>query len=154
MPSLKRILLVEDSENDVTLILAAFAEAHLAEKVVVANDGQEALDYLYRQGPHTGRSADNPSVVLLDLKLPRVDGLQVLRRMKGDPDLKLVPVVMFTSSREEVDLLRSYGLGANAYVIKPVCFQELELALKGLRVFWTEVNEPPPGSAPASKGDA
>jgi CheY-like chemotaxis protein len=153
MPALKRILLVEDSENDVTLILAAFAEAHLADKVVVANDGQEALDYLYRQGPHAGRPADNPSVVLLDLKLPRVDGLQVLGRMKSDPDLKLVPVVMFTSSREEVDLVRSYGLGANAYVIKPVSFQELESALEGLRVFWTEVNEPPPGGAPASKGE-
>jgi CheY-like chemotaxis protein len=154
MPSLKRILLVEDSENDVTLILAAFAEAHLADRVVVVNDGQEALDYLYRQGPHTGRPADNPSVVLLDLKLPRVDGLQVLGRMKSDPDLRLVPVVMFTSSREEVDLVRSYGLGANAYVIKPVSFQELESALEGLRVFWTEVNEPPPGGAPTSKGDA
>ncbi|HYO71556.1 MAG TPA: response regulator [Archangium sp.] len=154
MPVSKRILLVEDSENDVTLILAAFAEAQLADKVVVANDGQEALDYLYRRGPYTGRPADNPSVVLLDLKLPRVDGLQVLSRMKSDPDLKLVPVVMFTSSREEVDLARSYGLGANAYVIKPVSFQELESALKGLRVFWTEVNEPPPSSAPAAKGEA
>lgn len=154
MPALKRILLVEDSENDVTLILAAFAEAHLADKVVVANDGQEALDYLYRQGPHAGRAAENPSVVLLDLKLPRVDGLQVLGRMKSDPDLKRVPVVMFTSSREEVDLMRSYSLGANAYVIKPVSFQELESALKALRVFWTEVNEPPPGRAPASKGAA
>ena len=152
MPALKRILLVEDSENDVTLILAAFAEAHLADKVVVATDGQEALDYLYRRGPHAARPAENPSVVLLDLKLPRVDGLQVLSRMKSDPDLKLVPVVMFTSSREEVDLVRSYGLGANAYVIKPVSFQELESALEGLRVFWTEVNEPPPGGAPAPKG--
>lgn len=152
MSASKRILLVEDSENDVTLILAAFAEAHLADQVVVANDGQEALDYLYRQGPHAGRAAENPSVVLMDLKLPRVDGLQVLSRMKSDPALKLVPVVMFTSSREEVDLVRSYGLGANAYVIKPVSFQELEAALEGLRVFWTEVNEPPPGSAPAPKG--
>lgn len=152
MSASKRILLVEDSENDVTLILAAFAEAHLADQVVVASDGQEALDYLYRQGPHAGRAAENPSVVLMDLKLPRVDGLQVLSRMKSDPALKLVPVVMFTSSREEVDLVRSYGLGANAYVIKPVSFQELEAALEGLRVFWTEVNEPPPGSAPAPKG--
>ncbi|MFY0568154.1 response regulator [Archangium lansingense] len=152
MSALKRILLVEDSENDVTLILAAFAEAHLADKVVVANDGQEALDYLYRQGSHAGRPAENPAVVLLDLKLPRVDGLQVLGRMKSDPDLKLVPVVMFTSSREEVDLVRSYGLGANAYVIKPVSFLELESALEGLRVFWTQVNEPPPDTAPTLKG--
>jgi CheY-like chemotaxis protein len=148
----KRILLVEDSENDVTLILAAFAEAHLAEEVVVANDGQEALDYLYRQGHHAGRPAENPAVVLLDLKLPRVDGLQVLSRIKSDPEMRLVPVVMFTSSREEVDLVRSYGLGANAYVLKPVSFQELEAVLDGLRVFWTEVNQPPPGSVPALKG--
>ncbi|MCY1077589.1 response regulator [Archangium lansingense] len=152
MSALKRILLVEDSENDVTLILAAFAEAHLADKVVVANDGQEALDYLYRQGSHSGRPAENPAVVLLDLKLPRVDGLQVLGRMKSDPDLKLVPVVMFTSSREEVDLVRSYSLGANAYVIKPVSFLELESALEGLRVFWTQVNEPPPDTASVLKG--
>lgn len=153
MSASKRILLVEDSENDVTLILAAFAEAHLENQVVVASDGQEALDYLYRQGAHAGRPAENPTVVLLDLKLPRVDGLQVLSRMKSDPGLKLVPVVMFTSSREEVDLVRSYGLGANAYVIKPVSFQELESALEGLRVFWTQVNEPPPGSAPVPKGE-
>jgi CheY-like chemotaxis protein len=152
MSPLKRILLVEDSENDVTLILAAFAEAQLADKVVVANDGQEALDYLYRRGPHAARPAENPAVVLLDLKLPRVDGLQVLSRVKGDPDLKLVPVVMFTSSREEVDLVRSYGMGANAYVIKPVSFQELESALDGLRVFWTQINEPPPGSPPVLEG--
>ena len=150
MTELKRILLVEDSANDVALTLAALEETNLANEVDVVRDGQQALDYLQRTGPYADRPEGNPAVVLLDLKLPKVDGLEVLAHVKGNPALKTVPVVMLTSSREEPDLARSYGLGVNAYVVKPVAFPDFVSALKELGLFWAVVNQPPPGSAPRS----
>ena len=144
--SLKRILLAEDSPRDAEMALDALAESHLANEVVHVRDGADALDYLYRRGEFTGRSNGQPAVVLLDLKMPRVDGLEVLRAMKDDPALKVIPVVVMTSSREEGDLLRSYELGVNAYVVKPIKFQEFVEAVKHLGSFWAVINEPPPGS--------
>lgn len=146
MYELKRILLVEDSPNDVELILVALAENRLANEVIVVRDGEEALDYLYRRGVFRLRMEGNPVVVLLDLKLPKVDGLEVLAQLKSDPELKRVPVVVLTSSREEQDLINSYNLGTNAYVVKPVDFHEFVNAIKELGLFWAVVNQPPPGS--------
>lgn len=146
MAELKRILLAEDNSKDVELTLTALEEHHLANEVVVVNDGAEALDYLYRRGKFSMRADDNPAVVVLDLKMPKVDGLEVLRQMKSDPHLKVIPVVVMTSSREEGDLLRSYELGVNAYVVKPVKFQEFVEAVKQVGSFWAVINEPPPGS--------
>jgi DNA-binding response OmpR family regulator len=143
---LKRILLVEDSPKDVELTLAALEEHNLANEVVVVHDGAEALDYLHRRGKFESLPAANPGVVLLDLKMPKVDGLEVLRRMRADKNLENIPVVMLTSSREERDVVESYHLGANAYVCKPVAFQEFMDAVKNLGLFWAVVNEPPPGS--------
>jgi len=145
---LKRILLVEDSPHDVELTLAALAENHLANEVVVVRDGEEALDYLYRRGIFKLRMEGNPVVVLLDLKLPKVDGLEVLAQLKSDSGLRRVPVVMLTSSREEQDLIGSYDLGVNAYVVKPVDFHEFVSIIKEVGLFWAEVNQPPPGSLP------
>ncbi len=146
MGELMRILLVEDSPHDVELTLEALAENHLANEVVVARDGEEALDFLRRQGIFKLRREGNPAVVLLDLKLPKIDGLQVLEEMKQDPNLKRIPVVMLTSSREEQDLVHSYNLGVNAYVVKPVDFQEFVSAIRELGLFWAVINQPPPGS--------
>ena len=143
---LKRILLVDDSPRDTELALDALAQHNLANEVVALRDGVEALDYLYRRGPFAERAAGNPAVVLLDLKMPRVDGIEVLRQIKGDPHLKMIPVVVLTSSREESDLVKSYELGVNAYIVKPVRFQEFVEAVKLLGAFWAVVNEPPPGS--------
>jgi CheY-like chemotaxis protein len=143
---IKRILLAEDDANDVELTVAALAEFHLANEVVVARDGAEALDYLYRRGSFAARPQGHPAVVLLDLKMPKVNGLEVLRQVKADPNLKSIPVVMVTSSREEADLVRSYELGANAYVVKPVDFQDFVRAVKDLGSFWAVLNEPPPGT--------
>jgi CheY-like chemotaxis protein len=148
MHELKRILLVEDSPNDIELILAALAENRLANEVVVVRDGEEALDYLYRRGVFKLRMEGNPVVVLLDLKLPKVDGLEVLAQLKSDPDLRLIPIVVLTSSREEQDLINSYNLGTNAYVVKPVDFHEFVDAIKELGLFWAVVNQPPPRSIP------
>jgi CheY-like chemotaxis protein len=144
---IRRILLVEDNPNDVELTLAALQEHHLANEVVVLRDGAEALDYLHGRGPFSGRPADNPALVLLDLKMPKVDGLEVLRQMKADERLKTIPVVMLTSSREEKDLVKSYQLGVNAYVVKPVEFSAFMEAVKQLGTFWAVVNEPPPRAA-------
>ncbi|MCI0568659.1 MAG: response regulator [Acidobacteria bacterium] len=141
---LRRILLAEDNEKDVELTLAALAEHHLANEVVVARDGAEALDYLYCRGTFAMRRAGHPVVILLDLKMPKVDGLQVLRTLKGDAQLKTIPVVILTSSREEKDLVESYNLGVNAYVVKPVGFREFVDAVKQLGAFWAILNEPPP----------
>ncbi|MFO1446894.1 MAG: response regulator [Opitutaceae bacterium] len=145
--SLPTILIAEDSPQDVEMTLTALAEHHLANEVVVVSDGEEALDYLYLRGRFQARPVGNPIVILLDLKMPRVDGLEVLRAVKEDPALRMIPVVMLTSSREEQDLVRSYQLGANAYVVKPVGFPEFVEAVKQLGVFWAMHNEPPPGSA-------
>lgn len=146
MNELKRILLVEDNPKDVELTLAALAEHNLANEVVVARDGAEGLDYLYRRGQFKLRGEGHPAVVLLDIKMPKVDGMEVLRQIKSDPELKAVPVVMLTSSREEKDLIASYHLGVNAYVVKPVNFRDFVDAVKELGVFWALVNEPPPTS--------
>jgi CheY-like chemotaxis protein len=150
MSNLGRILLVEDDPKDVELTLTALEEYKLANEVVVARDGEEALDYLYRRGAFTTRSTDNPAVLLLDLKLPRVDGLEVLQQIKADAKLKLIPVVVLTSSHEEKDMVTSYKLGVNAYVVKPVDFHEFVNAVKELGIFWALVNEPPPGSVKKS----
>jgi CheY-like chemotaxis protein len=146
MTPLKRLLLVEDSPRDAELILDALAENQLANEVVHVLDGAEALDYLYRRGEFAARPEGHPALILLDLKLPKVDGLEVLRRIKSDSALKMVPVVMMTSSREEQDLLTSYQLGVNAYVVKPMKFQDFVEAVKQVGVFWAVLNEAPPGS--------
>lgn len=146
MAPLKRILLAEDSAPDVELTLAALDEHNLANEVIVTRDGAEALDYLHGRGKFAGHANGLPVVVLLDLKMPKVDGLEVLRRMRDDPQLKHVPVVMITSSREEQDLLKSYQLGVNAYVVKPVDFQQFAASIKEIGFFWAVINEPPPGA--------
>jgi len=146
MSEIKSILLVEDNPNDVEMTLSALNEHHLANAVVVTRDGEEALDYLHRRGRFRGREPGNPVVMLLDLKMPKVDGLEVLRVVKSDPGLKTIPIVMLTSSREERDLVRSYELGTNAYVVKPVDFKEFMEAVRQLGAFWAVHNEPPPGS--------
>lgn len=144
----KKILLVEDDPRDVELTLTALAEHHLANEVLAVSDGAEALDYLYRRGKFLGRTGGNPVAVLLDLKMPRVNGLEVLRVVKSDAALRMIPIIMLTSSREEPDLLQCYALGVNAYVVKPVNFMEFMNAIKALGVFWVAVNEPPPGLPP------
>jgi CheY-like chemotaxis protein len=144
---LKPILLVEDNPHDLELTLIALSKSQLANEVVIARDGAEALDYLMCRGEFAGRQAGNPAVVLLDLKLPKVDGLEVLKEIRGSTrGLKSIPVVMLTSSKEEQDLLRSYELGVNAYVVKPVDFNEFVRAIADLGIFWAVLNEPPPGS--------
>jgi DNA-binding response OmpR family regulator len=151
MSGLGRILLIEDDPKDVELTLEALAEYNLANEVVVTRDGVEALDYLYCRGSFAGRVGGNPAVLLLDLKLPKVNGLQVLQQVKSDEALDMVPVVVLTSSREEKDVVASYKLGVNAYVVKPVEFHAFVNAIKELGIFWAVVNEAPPGSV-ARKG--
>jgi len=146
MSTLGRILLVEDDPKDVELTLTALDEYNLANEVVLARDGEEALDYLYFRGKFMRRVGENPAVLLLDLKLPKVDGLEVLQQVKSDEKLRMIPVVVLTSSREEKDMVASYTLGVNAYVVKPVDFHEFVNAIKDLGVFWAVINEPPPGS--------
>ena len=146
MEKLGRILMVEDDPKDVELSLAALEEYNLANEVVITRDGQQALDYLYCRGEYSARARENPAVLLLDLKLPKVDGLEVLQQIKSDERTKMIPVVVLTSSQEEKDMMRSYQLGVNAYVVKPVDFHEFVNAVKELGVFWAVINEPPPGS--------
>lgn len=146
MSGLGRVLIVEDDPRDVELSMAALGEYNLANEVVVARDGAEALDYLYCRGPFASRPRENPAVMLLDLKLPKVDGLEVLKQVKSDEQLRMIPVVVLTSSHEEKDVMRSYSLGVNAYVVKPVDFHDFVNAVKELGVFWAVINEPPPGS--------
>jgi CheY-like chemotaxis protein len=145
MSILRSLLLVEDNPNDVELTLSALKEANLANEVIVANDGEQALDYLFRRGSHSGRKPGQPGVILLDLKMPKVDGHEVLKQIRADPALRLIPVVILTSSREERDLYQSYDNGANSYVVKPVDFDEFITAISKLGVFWALLNEPPPG---------
>lgn len=143
----KPIVLAEDNPRDAELALAAMEEEHIADKVVLCHDGAEVLDYLYCRGQFKARLKGNPAVVFLDLKMPKVNGLEVLRTIKADTNLRAIPVVMLTSSREERDLAESYTLGANAYVVKPVEFQQFLSAVKELGVFWGVINEPPPEGA-------
>ena len=146
MNGLRRILMVEDDARDVELSLTALEQYNLANEVIVVSDGEEALDYLYQRGKFMARPSGNPAVLLLDLKLPKVDGLEVLQQIKTDDRLKMIPVVVLTSSREQRDMVASYQLGVNAYVVKPVDFHEFVNAVKELGIFWALINEPPPGS--------
>lgn len=151
---LKPILLVEDNPSDLELTLIALEKTNLANEVIIARDGEEALDYLFARRSFANRGQGNPVVVLLDLKLPKIDGLQVLEAIRKDPSVQSTPVVMLTSSREEQDLLRSYKLGVNAYVVKPVEFKEFVQAIADLGVFWAVLNEPPPGSVKPRRTDS
>jgi DNA-binding response OmpR family regulator len=144
--TLGRILIVEDDPKDIELTLTALEEYNLANEVIVTGNGADALDYLYCRGKFSTRSNANPAVMLLDLKLPKVDGLEVLKQVKSDDNLKMIPVVVLTSSREEKDMVASYKLGVNAYVVKPVDFHEFVNAIRELGVFWAIINSPPPGS--------
>ena len=139
--------MVEDDPRDVELTLTALEDYKLANEVVVCRDGQEALDYLYSRGKFSDRVNENPAVMLLDLKLPKVDGLEVLQQVKSDERLRMIPVVVLTSSHEEKDMMQSYKLGVNAYVVKPVDFHEFVNAVKELGVFWAVINQPPPAAA-------
>lgn len=146
MSELRRILLAEDDPRDEELTLTALDAYKLANDVDVVRDGAEALDYLHRRGRYETRADINPAVILLDLKMPKVDGLEVLRQIKADDGLKLIPIVVLTSSREEPDLVRSYKLGVNAYVVKPVDFHQFVESVKEIGMFWAVINEPPPES--------
>jgi CheY-like chemotaxis protein len=141
---LGRILLAEDDPRDIELTLEALGQHHLVNKVDVVHDGEQALDYLYRRGQWQRRSGPNPVVILLDLKMPRVDGLEVLRQVKADAELQVIPTVVLTSSREESDVTASYNLGTNAYMVKPINFQEFVQAVSELGAFWALLNEAPP----------
>ncbi len=143
---LKPILLVEDNPRDLDLSLRALARTRLANEVVVARDGEEAWNYLTRRGNFADRPQGNPAVVLLDLKLPKIDGVELLNLIRNEPELENLPVVMLTASREQTDVARSYALGVNAYVVKPIEFVDFLEAIRDLGVFWAVINEPPPGS--------
>jgi len=151
---LKPILLVEDDARDLELTLVALERSELANEVVVVRDGAQALDYLRREGEFAQRPAGNPAVVLLDLKLPKIDGLEVLKAVRETPELRSLPIVMLTSSHEEGDVVKSYELGVNAYVVKPVEFKAFVSAIADLGVFWAVLNEPPPGSTKAARRTA
>jgi two-component system response regulator len=141
----KTILLVEDNPDDVALTLRALKQSRIANEVAVAEDGEKALDYLFATGPYAGRdTSTQPTVILLDLKLPKIDGLDVLRRLRADERTKLLPVVILTSSKEERDLINGYSVGANAYIRKPVDFVQFSEAIQQLGLFWLVLNEPPP----------
>jgi CheY-like chemotaxis protein len=144
MPHLRPILLAEDNPNDVELTLSALHSLNLANEIIVVNDGAQALDFLQRRNSFSERPPVPPAVILLDLKMPRVDGLEALRQIRADPQLKTLPIVILTSSREENDLVKGYQLGANAYVVKPVDFEQFITAVSQLGVFWALINEPPP----------
>ena len=152
MNNFRPILYAEDDPRDSELTLAAFSQARLANEIVVATDGAQALDYLHCRAAYAGRRPGFPAFVLLDLKMPKVDGLEVLSHMKADEDLRVIPVIMLTSSREERDLVMSYRLGANAYVVKPIEFGDFLSSVKELSLFWAAINEPPPESSTAAAG--
>ena len=146
MPTIRPILLAEDNPNDVELTLTALHSLNLANEIIVVNDGAQVMDFLLRRNGFTGRSATLPAVILLDLKMPRVDGLEALRQIRADAELKTLPIVILTSSREENDLVKGYQLGANGYVVKPVDFDQFISAVSQLGVFWALINEPPPAA--------
>jgi len=146
---LRPILLVEDNPRDLELTLAALAKCQLANEIITTRDGAEALDYVYARGDYADRPAGDPAVILLDLKLPKIDGLEVLEKLKSDSNFRQIPVVMLTSSREERDLVKSYEQGVNAFVVKPVDFNAFFEAIESLGMFWAILNEPPPRSGPA-----
>ncbi len=144
MVEIRTILFAEDNPRDVELTLEALGDHNLANNVIVVRDGVETMEYLRREGKYKQRKTGNPAVLLLDIKMPRMDGIEVLRAIRSDNLLKMLPVVMLTSSREEQDLIKSYELGVNAYVVKPVDFKEFIEAVKQLGVFWAVINEAPP----------
>lgn len=146
METFKRILLVEDDPKDVELTLNALSEYCVANEIAIARDGEEALDFLYRRGTFASRLEGNPVVILLDLKMPKLDGIQVLRHLKTDEQMRCIPVVVLTSSREDRDLVECYKLGVNAYVVKPIRFTEFVEAVRQLGIFWALINEAPPSS--------
>ena len=150
LADLRTIVIAEDNANDLELTLAALGQNRVANEIVVVRDGAEALDFLYRRGTFASRVGGPPALLLLDLKMPKVDGVEVLRQVKADAELRTIPVVMLTSSREESDLVRSYQLGVNAYVVKPVSFQDFVTAIKNLGIFWAVINEPPPVLQPTA----
>lgn len=152
MRSSPTVLLVEDDPRDAELALKALAASQPSPEVLHLHDGADALDFLYRRGAFAGQSSNRPAVMLLDLKMPRIDGLEVLRQVKSDPDLKTMPVVVLTSSREDQDVLETYALGANAYVVKPVRYQSFLDAIQAVSAFWAGLNEPPPACGPNVSG--
>ncbi|MGH9445181.1 MAG: response regulator [Terriglobia bacterium] len=137
------ILLVEDNPADVELTLRSLRRSKLANNVHVARDGEEALDFLFCRGPHAGRDFSTPKVMLLDLKLPKIDGIEVLQAVRADEQTRLLPVVILTSSREQVDVMRSYKLGVNSYIQKPVDFEQFQATIRQLGLYWLVVNQPP-----------
>ena len=150
MANLRPILLAEDNPNDVELTLTALHSLNLANEIIVVNDGAQVLDFLHRRNTFSSRPATAPAVILLDLKMPRVDGLEALHQIRADPTHRMLPIVILTSSREESDLVKGYQLGANAYVVKPVDFDQFISAISQLGVFWALINEPPPENPKAS----
>jgi len=151
MVEVRTILFAEDNPRDIELTLEALADHNLANKVIVVRDGVETMEYLHREGKYKQRRPGNPAVLMLDIKMPRMDGLEVLKAIRSDNSLKMLPVVIFTSSREEQDLIKSYELGVNAYVVKPVEFKDFIEAVKQLGVFWAVINEVPPVSKISNK---
>jgi len=143
-PNQTEILLVEDSEDDLDMTLRALRKANMANHIQIARDGAEALDFIFCEGAHAARKIENmPKLILLDLKLPKIDGMEVLRRIKGDPRTKMIPVVMLTSSKEQKDVIESYGLGTNSYIVKPVDFESFAEAVQKMGMYWLLLNQPP-----------
>jgi len=143
-PNQTEILLVEDSQDDVDMTLRALRKANMANHIQTARDGVEALDFIFCEGMHAGRKIENiPKLILLDLKLPKIDGIEVLKRVKGDPRTKMIPIVVLTSSKEQKDVIEAYGLGVNSYIVKPVDFEHFAAAVKNLGMYWLLLNQPP-----------
>jgi CheY-like chemotaxis protein len=151
--AVSEILLVEDNPNDVELILHVFQWCNLADRIHVAWNGEEALDYLFGTGTYEGKPGVKPKVILLDLKLPKVDGLEVLRKIKGDSSTRSIPVVVFTSSREERDIIDSYNLGVNSYIVKPVQFDQFANVIRDLGLYWQVINQPPVDNGSRKKSE-
>jgi len=151
--AISEILLVEDNPNDVELILHVFQWCNLADRIHVAWNGEEALDYLFGTGTYEGKPGMKPKVILLDLKLPKVDGLEVLRKIKGDSSTRSIPVVVFTSSREERDIIDSYNLGVNSYIVKPVQFGQFANVIRDLGLYWQVINQPPVDNGTRKKAE-